>query len=205
MEPIEIFIIDDHPMFMNGIAKSFSKTSDNIYVGGSAKSAGVAREKLKDSQADVILLDLKMPFENGVDFSLEIKRDYPDKKIIVLTGETDEQLLYNVWLNGVDAIIMKATGKKQLISAIEAVMQGERKIGADVPPFFEYHIRHDDKPFLTRREQQVMNLLVSGFHRKEVAEKLDISIDTVNKHCTNVFRKYGVDSLQKFVQKSQIN
>ena len=203
MEQIEIFIIDDHPLYIEGIKRSFDKKTDHIFVGGWATSIAEAREKLKTSLADVILLDLVLPGESGVDFCIELKRDYPDKKVIALTGESDEELLHNVWINKVDAIIMKVIGKKYLISTIKATLSGERKIGPNVPPFFDHHDSSRNKPFLTRREQQVMHLLICGDYRKEVAEKLNISLDTVNKHCNNVFKKFDVDSLQKYIRKAK--
>jgi len=203
MKPIEIFIIDDHPAYIEGIKRFFNKKTDNIFIGGWAKSIAIAREKLKTSMAQVIFLDLVLPGESGVEYCIELKREYKDIKVIALTGESDENLLYNVWLNGVDAIVNKVTGKKQLIKTIHSVLNNDRVIGSNVPPFFEYRDNSHDKPFLTTREQQVFKLLVGGYYRKEVAEILDISLDTVGKHCTNVFKKYGVDSLQTYISKQR--
>lgn len=199
MKPIELFIIDDHPGYIQGISSFFNKKSDNVFIGGSAKSIDEAREKLNDSFAEIILLDLVLPGENGAEYCLELKRDHRDKKVIVLTGELDESLLNSVWLNGADAILSKTSGKKQMLKTVHSVLNNNRVIGPNIPPFFENRGKSTKGPFLTRREQQIMNLLVSGHYRKEVADLLDISIETIGKHCTNVFKKFGVDSLQKYI------
>lgn len=203
MDAIEVFIIEDHPFYIEGVRKTFSKSVDKIFVGGWAESVPEAREKLKCSQADIVFLDLILPGESGVVFCHELKKDYPNMKIIALTGETDANILYNVWMNGVDAIITKATGKKQMINTIHQVLKGQRILGQNLPPFFDNHTKTRNTPFLTKRENQVMNLLVGAYSRKEVAEKLNITIDTVGKHCNNVYDKFGVDSLPKFMQKAR--
>lgn len=197
----EIFIIEDHPVYIEGIKNIFDKKSDHMFVGGWANSAEEAREKLKTSDADVIFLDLNLPGESGVDYCLEIKNTYKEKKVIALTAETDSEILFKVWLNKVDAILMKLSGKDVLTDTIHAVLMGKREIGKEVPPFFDISNsqKNSGKPALTKREQQVLNLLSGGFIRKEVAEKLNVSIDTVDTHCKNMFKKYNVNSLQQLI------
>lgn len=197
----ELFIIEDHPIYVEGLIKVFDVQTDKMFVGGWANSIAEARQKLKSSSADVVLLDLNLPDESGVDFCIELKREYTDKKVIALTAETDTEILFNVWMNNVDAIIMKLGGKEVLIDTIRAVLKGKREIGKDVPPFFDISgpQKTDHVPVLTKREHQVLNLLSSGFIRKEVAEKLNVTIDTVDTHCKNMFKKYNVNSLQQLI------
>ena len=202
MTPVtELFIIEDHPIYIEGIKNVFDVKADKIFVGGWATSAEEAREKLKTSNADVILLDLNLPGESGVDFCIEIKSDYKNKKVIALTAETDTEILFNVWMNKVDAIIMKLSGKDILIDTIHSVLKGKREIGKDVPPFFDLSgsQKFSNRPILTKREYQVLNLLISGNIRKEVAEKLNVTIDTVDTHCKNMFKKFEVNSLQQLL------
>jgi DNA-binding NarL/FixJ family response regulator len=203
MKEIEIFIIDDHPMFIKGIRETFKLKTDHIFIGGIAKTIAEARDKLKHSDADIIFLDLVLPGESGVDYCIELKKVYPEKKVIALTGELDTDKLYAVWNNNADAVISKVSGKKKLIKTINAVLEGQRIIGTDLPPLFDNQYKTRNKPFLTRRESQVITLLVSGKLRKEVADILSISIDTVDKHCSNVYKKFEVDSLPRFIQEAR--
>lgn len=199
MKPVELYVIDDHPIFMDGIRNSFDKEKDGVFVGGWSKSIADAREKMKDTSAVVIFLDLVLPGESGADYCLELKSKYPEKKVIALTGETDSNILYQVWMNGADAIMSKLSDKNQLLNVIKDVMNGKRTIGKDVPAFFEKAENTIHTPFLTLREKQVMDVLSGGYSRKEASLKLNISIDTVNKHSNNVYRKFGVKSLAEYM------
>lgn len=190
---IYVFIVDDHPLFIDGVSSAFIKDIDNIEVIGSANSGKEAVEKLKDSKADVVLLDLVMPEMGGYECSEILKKIYPSKKIIILTGETDTSLLYKVWMNGVDAIELKYCGKQALVSTIKEVMSGKRIIGQKVPYFFD-NIETTlgrSAPILTKREEDVLKLLATGYTRKEVADKLYLSIDAVHFHCKNLFKKFN--------------
>lgn len=197
----ELFIIEDHPVYIEGMKNVFDLKTDKIFVGGWATSAEDARKKLKNSNADVILLDLNLPGESGVDYCVELKSEYKEKKIIALTAETDSGILFKIWMNQVDAILMKLCDKETLMDTIHAVLKGKREIGKDVPPFFDFSgsKRQGSKPILTKRENQVLNLLSGGLIRKEVAEKLNVSIDTVDSHCKNMFKKYEVNNLRQLI------
>jgi len=190
---INVFIVDDHPLFIDGVSSAFIKDIDNIEVVGSANSGNEAIEKLKDSNADVVLLDLVMPEMGGAECSELLKKLYPSLKIVILTGETDTSLLYKVWMNGVDAIELKYCGKQALVSTIKEVMLGKRIIGQKVPYFFDNIETSSGRssPSLTKREEEVLKLLATGYTRKEVADKLFLSIDAVHFHCKNLFKKFN--------------
>lgn len=190
---IYAFIVDDHPLFIDGVISAFDKEIDKIEIIGSAKSGKEAIEKLKGSNADVVLLDLVMPDMGGLECSLLLKKLYPEKKVIILTGETDTALLYKVWMNGVDAIELKYCGKQALITTIKEVMAGKRIIGQKVPYFFDNIESSTGKnlPVLTKREEEVLQLLATGHTRKEVADILFLSVDAIHFHCKNLFKKFN--------------
>lgn len=123
---INIFVIDDHPVFIDGIKTVFKNGNDKIKVSGSATSVKEALPKLKRSRAKVVLLDLIMPEISGVEFCLTIKKRFPEKKVIALTGELNPTVLYNAWMNKADAIIMKYCEKQELIDTIHTVLEGNR-------------------------------------------------------------------------------
>ena len=202
-EIIEVFIIDDHPIYIDGIKDAFYKSNTKYCIGGSATLIKAARKKIKKSFAKVILLDLKLPGESGVDFCAELKKNFPEKKVIVLTGETDDEILFNVWLNQADAIVMKYAGIHDLISVINSVRKGERVIGKYVPLVFNSDdlLKDINKPTLTNKEKQILMLLMSGNTRREASEKLFIAQETVNTHCKNMFTKFKVKNLQSLLRK----
>jgi DNA-binding NarL/FixJ family response regulator len=193
---INIFVIDDHPVFIDGIKANFADGEDNIKVSGWAYSAKEALPKLKRSRAKVVLLDLIMPEITGVEFCLVLKNDFPDKKVIALTGELNPTLLYNTWLNKADAILLKYCGKDELVDTIHGVLAGSRILGDNVPDFDSYFRDPEKrKTKLTRREQQILTLLAKGYSREKVGEILKSNKNAVNFHCHNMFRKYNTSKL----------
>ncbi len=200
---INIFVIDDHPVFIDGIISIFDK-DDEIKVSGSATSAKKALPKLKQSTANIILLDLIMPEVSGIEFSLVLKNLYPDKKILVLTGELDPTTLYNAWMNKVDAILMKYCGKDELVDAIHSVLSGHRVIGNKVPDFYnQIQNKNITTPRLTKSEQQVLNLLSLGHTREKVSEILGSNPNAINFHCRNLFRKFKKNKLISVIEEAK--
>jgi len=200
---INIFVIDDHPVFIDGIISIFDK-DDEIKVSGSATSAKKALPKLKQPTANIILLDLIMPEVSGIEFSLVLKNLYPDKKILVLTGELDPTTLYNAWMNKVDAILMKYCGKDELVDAIHSVLSGHRVIGNKVPDFYnQIQNKNITTPRLTKSEQQVLNLLSLGHTREKVSEILGSNPNAINFHCRNLFRKFKKNKLISVIEEAK--
>lgn len=198
---INIFVIDDHPVFIDGLRSIFDNREDRIKISGWAYSAKEALPKLKRSKAQVVLLDLVMPEFSGVEFCLLIKKQFPEKKVIALTGELNANLLYNTWLNMADAILMKYCGKEELLETIYAVLAGRRVLGKDVPEFYDQlRASEQHKPYLTRTEMQILNLLAKGHKRQEVSDLLGSNLNAVNFHCKNLFKKFDKNNLLGVVE-----
>ncbi|MBU2554387.1 MAG: response regulator transcription factor [Bacteroidetes bacterium] len=201
---INLFVIDDHPFFIDGIRSLFTDGEEKIKVSGSANSAQEALPKLKKSQSKVILLDLIMPGMGGVEFSVILKNEFPEKKVIVLTGELDQTVLYNTWINNVDAILMKYCGRTELIDTIYDVLSGRRIIGRDVPNFQpKIESIMGGQPRLTPSELKVLNLLAHGHTRKVVGEMLKTSENAVDFHCNNIFRKFNNRKLISVIEEAR--
>ncbi len=196
---IYIFLIDDHPLFINGV-KSVLSTDIDLAVVGSANSCRDAVSEIKPDLVNVILLDLIMPEMTGVECAKVLKERYPNIKIIALTGELDEGLLHDAWMSGMDAILLKYCGRDELIETIKTVNKGNKIIGKNVPYFFSAEREEtEDIPHLTHREEDVLKLLALGLSRREVAEKIDITVDAVNFHCKNLFRKFNINKVQALI------
>lgn len=197
----EILIIDDHPIYISGLRDEFYKHPTSHYcISDDANTIAQARLALQNTYADIVLLDLKLPDESGADYCAELKKKYPDKYVIALTGETDHDILYQVWNNKVDAIIMKYCSVDEIIDVIRDIKNGKRVIGKNVPEFFTNPRKDSHDTFLTKKEEQIFRLLDAGFSRKEVANKLFVAHETVNTHCKNMFTKYKVSNLQALIK-----
>ena len=201
---INIFVIDDHPVFIDGIKSLFDNGKDKIKVTGWANSAKEALPKLKRSHAKVVLLDLIMPGTSGVEFCLVIKNQFPDKKVIALTGELDPTILYNTWINKADAILIKYCGKQELVDTINTVLTGKRFLGVNVPEFYDQLLDTDNhKTKLTPSEQRILNLLSLGHNREDVAKILGISSNAINFHCKNLFKKFNKNKLISVIEEAK--
>lgn len=201
---INIFVIDDHPVYIDGLKSVFNNGADKIKVTGWATSAKEALPKLKRSRAKVVLLDLIMPEISGVEFCLVIKNKFPEKKVIALTGELNPTILYNAWINKADAIIMKYCEKEELVETIYDVLTGKRITGEDVPDFNDLLRDTDTKsPRLTPSEQQVLNLLAQGHSREETAKILGSSTNAVHFHCKNMFKKFKKNNITSVIEEAK--
>jgi DNA-binding NarL/FixJ family response regulator len=188
-----IFVIDDHPLLINGIVAAFKDKQDKIKIVGTAVSAAEALEKLKRSSAKVILLDLLMPGMSGAELCTVIKRDYPGIKIIAYTGETDKALLYSAWVNGADAILSKYCGKQEITETIASVLDGNKIIGKAIPRLSAQAAvtPSGSKVYLTKMEQRVLSTLSVVMERKKAAKQLGTSRNAIDFHCNNIFKKFG--------------
>lgn len=199
-----IFVIDDHPVVIDGL-KSLFLEDKHYNISGSATTAKEALQKLKRTSATVIFLDLIMPEITGAELSIIIKSNFPDKKIIVLTGELDPSVLYNAWMTNVDAILMKYSDKKEIVDTIYSVMQGRRVIGKGVPEFYKEISQglNENAPNLTRREQQILNLLAKGHNREEVGDLLGSNKNAIDFHCKNLFKKFNKNKLIAVIEEAK--
>ena len=202
---IYVYSIDDHPLFIDGVKSAFDHEIDKVEFVGSANSGYKALEELKDSVADVVLLDIVMPEINGIETCKRIKKLYPELKVIILTGETESSLLFDVWMAGSDAILLKYCGKQELHQTMTRVLRGERIIGQNVPFFFNQLEGAKDKntPDLTQREEEVLKLLATGLTRSEVADQLHLSSAAVNFHCKNLFKKFNKNRIHSLLAEAR--
>ncbi len=194
MDKIRVLIADDHALVREGLRKLL-ELSDNIEilseVGDGQGAINIARKE----KPDVILMDVNMPGTNGISATRVIKREIPSIHIIALTIYEDEEVVDMVRA-GVSAYVLKDVAGSELIDTINRVMQGEVVIHPRVANRLVRELsRNENKKNdirLTKRERDVLLLLVKGHSNKEMAEAMFISEKTVKNHLTSIFRKLGV-------------
>lgn len=199
---INVLVVDDHDSIHLGVAQFFSKSS-SINLVDTAFSGHEALQKLKKGNIDVVVLDIGMPDMNGIECSREIKKLYPDIKIVAFTGETDPQVYYDIWMENVNALISKIDGLGVLASTIHDVYNGYTVIGDKIESFFDKRKSVKSTIKLTRREKEVLKLLASGMKRKDAAEQMFIGIETINTHCKNIFKKFDDNSISSVTAKAR--
>ena len=198
MKKINTTIIDDHDLFAEGVMRLLTD-SDKISLNASFKSFNDLIEKSTPNAYDVILLDINLELESGIDVCSRIKSSYPEVKIIALTMVNELSVIRKMINNGVDGYLLKNVDKEELELAIVEVYSGNQYFGRNTkhiiyqnvkPP---HSIKNGDKnPTLSRREKEVLELIVEEYTTQEIADALHISFSTVETHRRNLSIKLGV-------------
>lgn len=199
MEKIRVLIVDDHQLVIDGIKLFLSAESDLICV-GQANDGKELIELVKDVQADVILLDMEMPGMNGLEACKHLQKSHPEMHVIVLSMLQEAGVVRMMLAHGAKGFLLKNSGKAEIIRAIREVSAGKsyysdeikQLIMEDLSASPTKHPTSSPFPRLSRREKQVLKLIVEENITREIAEKLQISTDTVETHRRKMLSKLGV-------------
>lgn len=197
---IRVMIADDHNMFVEGV-ESILYGIDNIQVVAKCYTGPEVFEKLATTPADVILLDINLPGMNGIEVSQKLNKDYPDVKVLALSMHNEESFVTEILKYGAQGYILKNTGKKELIHAIETIHNGQSYFSEEVTETIMKSLvnqRTGNKksavvaPKISRREKDVLELIVKEHTTQEIADTLFISLKTVESHRRSLLTKLGV-------------
>jgi DNA-binding NarL/FixJ family response regulator len=194
---IRVFLVDDHKVVIEGMEMLLSNTPDIIPV-GFAQSGEDAVVALEAYRADVVLLDINLPGMNGIDTCKVLREKYPDVKIIALSMLQESSLIKLMLKSGAHGYLLKNAGKDEVVAGIRRVHAGERFLGDEVNSIILDSLTHPGKSrtpgptaSLSRREKEVLALIVQEFTTQEIADKLFISFGTVETHRRNLLIKLG--------------
>jgi DNA-binding NarL/FixJ family response regulator len=198
MKPIKILIADDHSVVRSGLRALLQRTA-GFSVVAEASNGEEAVRLARELKPDVAILDISMPGWNGVEATRFMKHDNPALKIVVLTIHESEEYVWQVIRAGADGYVLKNADRADLRAAVRTVFEGRRFFSPSVSDLivneFERRIHDDGAPKpnppgpLTKRETEVLRFVAQGMTNKEIAEKLLLSVRTVNTHRTNFMRK----------------
>jgi len=186
---IRVLCVDDHRIVREGIALILAREVD-IEVVASAANADEAVAEFKRHKPDVTLMDLRLGERNGIDAIKEIRRDYPDARIVVLTMYQGDEDIHRALSAGAATYLLKDALSDDLIRVVREVHAGGHPIGPDVRARLDQRAA---QPTLTPREIQVLQLVSQGKRNKEIAAILGLSDDTVPVHVKNIFAKLRVN------------
>ncbi|MCB9423035.1 MAG: response regulator transcription factor [Ardenticatenaceae bacterium] len=207
-EQIKVLIVDDHPVFRQGL-RDVLETDPHLNIIGEAADGEVALEIVPEINPDVILMDINLPTMNGLQVTRKIKGQFPYIKVIMITGYDDAEQVFHALRAGASAYCPKDITPEALIGIINTVQQGhyvvgektmnqdevldwvEQKIGRFAGPL----ISDTEEMFvpLSPREMEILEHVTRGLSNKEIAYKLGISHQTVKNHMTAILRKLRVD------------
>jgi len=203
---VKAIIVDDHALFRAGLLATLNSDYFNIEIIGEADCGVALFHLLLTTQADLILLDINLPDMSGVEIVRRLRRDYPDIKILAISAENNAKTVEDMLNVGINGFISKQkSDARELSEAIYAVMNGLEYFGKDITSII-YDVYVAKKKTIaissefTEREKEIIILCSEGLICKEVADRLKMSIHTVNTHKKNIFKKLGINNTMEMVQ-----
>ncbi|HEX8186230.1 MAG TPA: response regulator transcription factor [Blastocatellia bacterium] len=186
--PIRVLIVDDHFVVRMGLAALIGTQADMVVI-AEAVNGRQAVESFRQHKPDITLMDLRMPEANGVEAIIEIRKQYPEARIIILTTYDGDEDIYRALQAGARGYLLKDMLRDGLLEAIRAVHAGQRRVPAEVASRLAERMNRTD---LTAREMEVLRLIVKGRSNKEIAAELGVAEGTVKIHINNILSKLGV-------------
>ncbi len=194
---INILIADDHKMFVDGIDSILAEAED-IQVVARCYDGESVFELLKSNKIDLILLDVNLPKMNGIEVCKKLFTIQPDIKVLALSMFNEESFVTEILNNGAQGYILKNTGRIELIKAIRTVYGGTSYFSEAVTQtIMKSLVKNNQKdakakvsiPKVSRREKEVLQLIIKEFTTQEIADQLFISLKTVESHRSNLLAK----------------
>lgn len=204
---IKVAVYDDNRSRREGL-ELLLEAMEHMKCVGVFEDCRKIKHEVEQTNPNVILMDINMPYVNGIEGLKIVKSEYPDIKVIMQTIFEDENLILEAICAGADGYIIKQNSPMKLLDGIVEVMEG----GAPMTPSVAYkvlklfkvtlpkNVNNDIK--LTPREKEVLKLLVEGYSYKMIADKCFVSYATVNKHISNIYKKLQVNSVAAAVSKA---
>jgi len=186
---IRILTVDDHPLLRKGIAALVDGEAD-LKIVAEARNGKEAIEAFRSHQPDVTLMDLQMPEVDGLDAIDNIRREFPEARIVVLTTYSGDVQVLRALKSGVRAYILKSHIHKDLLDTIRAVHAGEKRIAPEIAKELADHAVDDP---LSEREIDVLRLIAAGNSNKQIADLLRIGEGTVKSHVSNILSKLNAN------------
>lgn len=211
---IKIAIVDDNSFLINAIKEKLSFFEDIQFKYSASNGKDIIQKLEQDKNIDVILMDIEMPVMNGIEATLEIKKRYPQIKIIMLTVFDNDENIFNAIKAGADGYLLKEVDPNGLYQGILETLSGGAAMTPSIalktlkllrnPIDFET-IDSEEEIKLTSREIDVLEQLSRGLSYSIIAENLFLSPSTVRKHIENIYSKLQVHSKLEAVQKAKRN
>lgn len=199
MDKIKIIVVDDHPMVTEGMRAMLTQIPYVEFV-ATAANAFQALEKVHEFQPELVITDINMPEISGIEFTVKLKKEYPNVKVIGMSTFNERSYISQMIQSGADGFLVKSASKEEIEEAISTVVEGKMYLSVDVNMNSQQRKELKNQPVLTRREKEILNLIADGLTNPQIAEKLFISLNTVDTHRKNLLSKFDVNNIASLIK-----
>src|SRR6478736_41854 len=204
MQTIKVMLADDHALIREGFRSLLGK-NELFDIVGEAENGKELIELIASKNPDVVLIDINMPQMTGLEVLERIKSTRPEIKFIILTMHEEREYVMRALTSGAEGYLLKNVEKAELEKAIKTVFHGEKYFSPIITNILaEYVAKPVVLPVadITPREKEVLELVAEGYSTKQIADKLSISIRTVESHRINMLMKLEVSNSAELIRKS---
>jgi DNA-binding NarL/FixJ family response regulator len=209
---IRVVLADDHVFVRDGI-KSLLENEANIEVAGEAIDGADALEVVAETKPDLLIVDIRMPNLTGIEVVEKLRSENNSVKIIMLSMHESEEYVLKSIKAGADGYLLKGSSKEEFLKALHTVAAGGKYFSGDISSILISQLTNPsnslepkqnlaEEMMITKREKEILSLLLSGKGNKEIAEALDISKRTAEVHRFNLMKKLKVKNLMELSNKA---
>jgi two-component system response regulator NreC len=204
---IKVLVVDDHAIVREGVRMILAKEPD-LEVVGEAGDGAQALELTERMRPDVVIMDISMPGMGGIEATQTLRAQHPDVQVLALTMHEDESYVFQLLRAGAAGYVLKRAAAQDLVQAVRAAAKGDaflypsvaRKVVEDYLKRVESGEERERYDGLTGREKEILTLIAQGLSNQQIAEKLYISIKTVQTHRAHILEKLGLHDRTELVR-----
>ena len=197
----KLFIVEDHAIFREGLKRVIAEMPD-VELVGEAENGEVFLKMLKKTMPDIVLMDIQMPVMDGLEATERALKEYPYLKILVISMFGDEEYVYAMVEKGVCGFILKTSGLQELERAINRVADGQHYYSEEIMGLIVKKVRQIDsveKVVFTGKEMEVLRMLCKGYSNNEIADKIFLSVRTVEGYRNKLLQKTGSENVIQLI------
>lgn len=199
MEKINVLVVDDHPMVLEGM-KSLLGNIAYVHIEGMVTNAFEAMDCLKRSTVDVAIVDINLPDVNGIELTKKIKTEYPSVQVLAMSTFKERSYISQMIHSGASGYLVKSAGKEEIEEAILSAHEGKLYLSMDINTIDVNKQLNTPVPVISTREKEVLLLIADGLTNPQIAAQLFISLHTVESHRKNLLIKFEANNTATLIK-----